>query len=127
MGTVGTIGTDSWLEAFAAALADADLDTGDVRIAVRHQIVDGPSWVVQVDDDGVTVTRGKTDDDDVDAAADVTFTWQADDAAKVAEGEGSPLAPFQAGRLRVGGDLSRLADAAALFARLPKVPGGGRA
>jgi len=33
--------------------------------------------------------------------------------------------PFQAGRLRVGGDLTRLTEVAALFARFPPVGGDG--
>lgn len=128
---MGTVGTDPWLEAFAAALTAADLDPGPVRIVVRHRIVDGPAWTVRVDQGGITVARADDTDDTDDNSnddADVTFTWQADDAAAVAAGELGPLVPFQAGRLRVGGDLSRLSEAAELFARLPRVgAGSGRA
>ena len=46
----------------------------------------------------------------------------ADDVAAVATGTTAPLAVFQAGRLRVGGDLRRLTDATELFARFPGVP-----
>lgn len=107
-----TVGSDPWLLAFAAAVAD--VDPGEVRIAVRHEIVDGPAWVVRAGDGGVTITR--------DDEADVTFTWRRDDAEAVARGELAALVPFQAGRLRVGGDLRRLSEAADLFARLPGVP-----
>jgi hypothetical protein len=107
---MSTVGSDPWLARFAAAVAD--VDPGDVRITVRHSIVDGPSWVVRAADDGVSVGR--------DGEADVTFTWLAADAAAVAQGAIGALVPFQAGRLRVGGDLNRLRAAADLFARLPR-------
>jgi alkyl sulfatase BDS1-like metallo-beta-lactamase superfamily hydrolase len=109
-----SVGSDPWLEAFAAAVAG--IDAGDLRITVRHRIVDGPAWVVRAADGGVSVGRG---DDDGDA--DVTFTWSADDAEAVARGELGALVPFQAGRLRIGGDLDRLREAAALFERFPSV------
>lgn len=115
-----TLGSDGWVAAFAAAVAD--VDAGDVRIAVRHQIIDGPSWVVRAADGRVTVERDDADTDTgADADADVTFTWSADDAAAVARGDLPALAPFQAGRLRIGGDLHRLREASELFGRLPRV------
>jgi alkyl sulfatase BDS1-like metallo-beta-lactamase superfamily hydrolase len=111
------VGSDRWIDRFATAVAG--LDAGDTRIAVLHRIVDGPAWVVSVDEAGVAVARAEPD-----APADVTFTWQRTDAEAVAAGEVSALVPFQAGRLRIGGDLTRLAEAADLFTRFPTVGAG---
>lgn len=116
------IGTPGWLDALARSVAD--LDAGGVRVAVLHRVEGGPSWVVAAEGEHVTARAAAADE-----PADVTFTWQADDARAVAAGEASPLAVFQAGRVRIGGDLRRLPEATALFARFPGVavpsaPGG---
>lgn len=108
------VGSDAWLERYASAVAT--MAPGDARISVRHRIDGGPTWVLRVDERGVTVDRA-----DDSTAADVTFTWQRADAEAVARGQASPLDAFQAGRLRVGGDLHRLAEVAGLFAAFPAV------
>jgi hypothetical protein len=118
------VGSDQWIERFAAAVAD--LDPGATRITVLHRIVDGPAWLVRVGDGGIAVERvDAADTADTADTADVSFTWQQADAEAVADGAMSALVPFQAGRLRVGGDLHRLSEAAALFARFPAIAGGG--
>ena len=108
------IGSDGWIDAFAAAVAE--VDGGDISISVRHRLSDGPAWLVVIDEGRVSVRRAAGDE-----PADVTFLWQRADAEAVASGDISPLSAFQAGRLRVGGDLNRLAEAADLFARFPAV------
>jgi alkyl sulfatase BDS1-like metallo-beta-lactamase superfamily hydrolase len=106
------IGSDAWIEAFAAAVRHIDAGPGEVR--VLHRVVDGPAWLVATVDGHVCVERAEPDD-----GADVTFTWERDDAEAVARGHITALTPFQAGRLRVGGDLRRLVEVADRFARLP--------
>ena len=106
------LGAPDWIDALARSVDG--LDAGGVEVTVRHRIEGGPSWVVAAD--GRRVTARPAADDE---AADVTLTWQADDAAAVAAGEASALTVFQAGRLRIGGDLRRLNDAASLFGRFP--------
>ena len=65
-------------------------------------------------DGTVGVDQADPDDD-----ADLTFHWQHDAGEAVAQGEHGPLVAFQAGRLRIGGDLTRLTEVAGLFARFP--------
>jgi hypothetical protein len=113
------IGSEAWVEAFDRAVAD--LDPGDVAVVVEHRIEAGPAWVVDAGPGRVRVRPVGQDD-----APDLTFTWRHDDADAVARGELAPLTAFQAGRLRIGGDLRRLPEVAALFARFPAVaPGRG--
>jgi alkyl sulfatase BDS1-like metallo-beta-lactamase superfamily hydrolase len=109
------IGALPWIEALDRSLAG--LDAAGTTVTVRHHLEDGPSWLVVAD--GTRVHAHAAGDHD--EAADVTFTWQADDAAAVAAGTTTVLAVFGTGRLRVGGDLRRLAEATALFARFPGV------
>lgn len=111
------VGSPAWIDALAAAVAT--VDAGDAEVSVLHRIVDGPSWLLRADDGRVVVEPAPPDTD-----ADITFTWQRDDAEAVARGEFGPLVPFQAGRLRVGGDMALLTDVASLFAQLPAVPVG---
>lgn len=111
------VGSPAWIDAFAAAVAT--VDPGDAEVSVLHRIVDGPSWLLRTGDGRVAVEAASPDAD-----ADITFTWQRDDAEAVARGELGPLVPFQAGRLRVGGDLTLLTEVAALFAQFPAVTVG---
>lgn len=106
------LGSPPWVDALSRSVGG--VDAGGSVITVRHRIAGGPAWLVVADGHAVEV-RVATDDDE----GDVTFTWQADDAAAVAAGTTTVLAVFGTGRLRVGGDLRRLADATALFARFP--------
>jgi alkyl sulfatase BDS1-like metallo-beta-lactamase superfamily hydrolase len=111
------IGSEVWIDAFNAALTG--LDAGDAEVAVLHRIDGGPAWLVVAAGGTVSVQAAGPGED-----ADLTFTWQRADAGAVARGDISPLEPFQAGRLRIGGDLTRLAEVAGLFARFPAVPVG---
>jgi hypothetical protein len=106
------IGSPDWIEALARSLAG--IDAGGVTVEVLHRIDGGPSWVVAAD--GTSLTARPAGDLDT---GDVSFTWEADDAAAVAAGDAAVLSIFGTGRLRVGGDLRRLAEATALFARFP--------
>ena len=106
------VGSDEWVAAFD--LAVEGVAAADRAVRVEHRIDGGPAWVVDAGPDGVRVRRA-----DPDHAADLTFTWERADADAVARGELAPLAAFQAGRLRIGGDLRRLSEVADLFARLP--------
>lgn len=109
------IGSDAWIDAFSAAVAG--LEAAGVEITVLHRIDGGPAWRVTAAGGALRVERAEPTED-----ADLVFTWQPADARAVARGELAPLAPFQAGRLRVGGDLTRLTEVARLFARFPAVP-----
>ena len=106
--------TPEWVARFDEAVAD--VDAGAVELTVLHRIVGGGAWKITVAGGQVRVVVATHDD-----PADLTFTWDAADAAAVARGDHGPLVPFQAGRLRVGGDLTRLAEVAELFARFPAV------
>jgi hypothetical protein len=109
------IGTSGWIDAFNAAVAGLDADGTD--ITVLHRIEGGPAWLVVASGGAVGVDAADAGDD-----ADLVFTWQRTDAEAVARGDVTPLEPFQAGRLRIGGDLTRLTEIAELFARFPPVP-----
>lgn len=109
------VGSPHWIEALAEATAE--VDAGDVVVSVLHRVDGGPAWRIAAADGAVEVRAA-----DADEPADLTFTWQADDAAAVAAGAASPLTAFQAGRLRVGGNLDRLGEVVGLFARFPGVP-----
>ena len=106
------IGSPAWIDAVAASVVG--LDAGGTSVSVLHRIEGGPSWIVEADGGDVTVRPAAPDE-----GADVSFSWQADDAAAVAAGTTTVLAVFGTGRLRVGGDLRRLTEATALFARFP--------
>ena len=109
------LGSPAWIDALARSVEP--LDAGGIVLTVRHRIEGGPGWLVIADGDRVTATPVTHGD-----AGDVSFTWQRGDAEAVAAGTTSALAVFQAGRLRVGGDLRRLTEATTLFARFPGVP-----
>ena len=111
------IGSPAWVDALTRSIAGLDAD--GLRITVLHRIIDGPAWRVVAAAGRVTVEPAEPGDE---AEADVTFTWHRDDVTAVAASATTPLAVFQAGRLRVGGDLRRLTDATELFARFPGVP-----
>ena len=108
------LGSLPWIEALGRSVSGAD--PGGVVVTVLHRVAGGPSWVVASDGRRVEV-RAATEGEE----GDVSFTWQPDDAAAVAAGTATVLGVFGTGRLRVGGDLRRLAEATALFAGLPGV------
>jgi putative sterol carrier protein len=109
------IGSAAWIDAFNAAVADVDAE--DAEITVLHRIDGGPAWLVVACEGTVGVDSADGDDE-----ADLVFTWQRDDAEAVARGDVGPLEPFQSGRLRIAGDLTKLTDVSDLFARFPAVP-----
>ena len=111
-----TIATPEWVARFDEVLAP--VDAGDADVTVLHRIAGGAAWRITV-----AGGRARAAVAEPDEAADLTFTWEAADAEAVARGDYGPLVPFQAGRLRVGGDLTRLSEVAALFARFPAVGG----
>jgi hypothetical protein len=94
------------------------VDAGPIEVDVLHRLTGGAAWRISAAGGRVRVTVAAPDE-----AADLTFTWEPDDAEAVARGDYGPLVPFQAGRLRVGGDLTRLAEVADLFARFPAIGG----
>lgn len=110
------IASAGWVEQFDRAVAA--VDTGDVEVTVLHRIDAGGAWLVTLSGGRARVTVA-----DPDAPADLSFTWQRDDAEAVARGEYGPLVPFAAGRLRVGGDLTRLGEVREVLARFPAVDG----
>lgn len=109
------LGSPPWIEALARSVAG--VDAGGVAITVLHRVEGGSGWVVAADGERIHVRPAAHGE-----AGDVTFTWQPDDAAEVAAGDSTVLGVFGTGRLRVGGDLRRLAEATALFARFPGTP-----
>jgi predicted lipid carrier protein YhbT len=94
--------SEEWVDLLAAAAAGAGVDA-TLTLAVR-QVVDDVSWTVRVAGGRVSVDR------DVDA--DLTLTTDRATAAALARGELATQDAFAAGRLRLGGDLSRLLTAA---------------
>jgi hypothetical protein len=110
--TSAPVGSPAWVDDLARSLRE--VDAGGVTIAVLHRIEGGPAWVVAADGRSVTARPAASDD-----TGDTTFTWQPEDAAAVSVGTTTVLAVFGTGRLRIGGDLRRLADATALFAAVP--------
>ena len=106
------IGSPPWIAALARSVDG--LDAEGVTLTVVHRVEGGPSWVVAADGRRVTVRAAAAGE-----TGDISFTWQPDDAAAVAAGRAAVLTIFGTGRLRVGGDLRRLAEATALFARFP--------
>ena len=87
------IATPAWVARFDEALADVDV--GDAQVTVLHRIAGGTAWRITAADGRARVAVAGPDE-----PADLTFTWEADDAEAVARGDYGPLVPFQAGRLR---------------------------
>jgi len=80
--------------------AAADLD-----LTVQQVVSDGDdevTWFVRLRRGEVAIRAGRAED------ADVTFTQDRATARAIADGELSAQAAFMAGRLRTGGDLTRL-------------------
>ena len=94
--------SDEWVDAFAQAAAAAQVDPG-VTLSVR-QVAGDAAWTVRVAAGHVSVDR--------DPAADVTLTTDAETAAALVRGELATQDAFAAGRLRLGGDLTKLLAAA---------------
>ena len=94
--------SDPWIDALAAAAASADV--GSVATLAIRQVVEDVAWTVRVGDGRVSVDRGED--------ADLTLTTDRGTAAALVRGELATQDAFAAGRLRLGGDLSRLLTAA---------------
>lgn len=94
--------SDEWVDALAAAAASASV-AEDAELSVR-QVVDDAAWTVRVAGGRIAVDR--------DATADVTLTTDRATAAALVRGELATQDAFAAGRLRLGGDLTKLLDAA---------------
>ncbi|MGV3760720.1 MAG: SCP2 sterol-binding domain-containing protein [Actinomycetota bacterium] len=117
--------SDAWFDEMAAA-AEGAAPPAELRL-VLQQVVTDPSddaeqaYALRVAEGRIEVRRGRV------AEPDVTFTQDRATAAAIARGELSAQAAFLAGRLRIGGQLHRFADAAAAMAELGDVFGAVRA
>lgn len=90
--------SDEWVDALASAAATATV-SDDAELSVR-QVVDDTAWTVRVAGGRIAVDR--------DPTADVTLTTDRDTAAALVRGELATQDAFAAGRLRLGGDLTKL-------------------
>ena len=112
-----------WIESFNRAVADvvlappgdgAGLATRDGHYAMGQVVTGGPGGEVRttlrVSDGRLTMTEGADDD------ADVTVRLSWDDAVAMAAGQLAATEAIAAGRVRVRGDLSVLAEAQATLA-----------
>ncbi len=111
-----------WVEAFNQALAevtvappgpDAGLAVRDGRFSMCQVVTGGPDGDVEatlrVEEGRVTLSRGGC----ADAAVTIRLSW--DDAVSMAAGALAPGEAIAAGRVRVRGDLSVLAEAQAVL------------
>lgn len=117
--------SDAWFEEMAAAAEQAS-PPAEIRITLQQVVTDagddGPVvYALRLADGTVEVVRGGLED------PDVTFTQDRATASAIARGELSAQAAFLAGRLRIGGEVHRFADAAASLAELDDVFGPVRA
>jgi hypothetical protein len=107
-----------WVQEFNEALADvviaapgpeAGLAIRDGRFSMGQVVTGGPDGEVQatlrVEEGRVTMTAGES------AGAEVTIRLTWEDAVAMAAGALSPAEAIAAGRVRVRGDLSVLAEA----------------
>ena len=109
--------SDEWIDALAAAAAGAVVGP-DAEIAVR-QVVGDVSWTVRVAGGRLTIDR--------DPTADVTLTTDPETAAALVQGRLATQDAFAAGRLRLGGDLTKLLAGAGALAGLDAAYAGVRA
>ena len=105
-----------WIAALdeAAKASDALREAADgLDLTVQQVVTDaGPdlgddgqvAWYVRLRHGDVAIRPGRADH------ADVTFTQDRATSRAIADGELSAQAAFMAGRLRTGGDLTRLLD-----------------
>lgn len=109
------LGTDEWIEAFAAAAA-AVPSSSVQPLVVQQELTDtGEAWHVVLDEQGARVERGHH------PAPDVTFSQDRLTALAINRGELAAQLAFVDGRLRVRGDVGRLAAAAELLASIGPV------
>jgi len=114
-----------WVDAFNRAVLDvsvappgpdAGLAVRDGRFSMSQVVTGGPhgdvATTLQVEDGVVTMAVG----DSPHAAVTIRLTWV--DAVAMAAGELTPAQAIAAGRVRVRGDLSVLAEAQAVLGAL---------
>ncbi len=114
-----------WIDAFNDALADvavaapgpdAGLAVRDGRFSMGQVVTGGPDGDVEttlrVVEGRVTMTAGAA----LDAVVTIRLTWE--DAVAMAAGALAPGEAIAAGRVRVRGDLSVLAEAQAVLAEV---------
>lgn len=99
----------AWFDELSARAAS--LRTDDALRLSLHQVVDGERWTVLVADGRVRVERGQNE-------ADVTLTTDRDTAEAMTAGSLTAQDAMAAGRLRLGGDLSKLLLAAPVLSAL---------
>ena len=115
----------AWVDAFNRALADVTIDppgpgaglaVRDGRFAMDQVVTGGPDGelhrVLRVLEGRVTMSGGDGGDSG-DAEVTIRLSW--DDAVAMAAGELVPAEAIAAGRVRVRGDLSVLAEAQAVL------------
>jgi hypothetical protein len=111
----------AWLDAAVAAFERHHARPGgDLDAVVIEQVVTGTpdgdvTYHLRLGTDGARFGRGSAAD------ATVVFTEDYDTAAAINRGELSAQGAFMSGRIRVRGDLSRLARAGEGFAELEDV------
>lgn len=122
--------TDEWIQSLDAAVrADERVRTADPDSSlVVQQTVTGigdddvtVSWHLTISSSDANVVAGPAD------APDVTFTQDHATAVAIGTGELSAQAAFMLGKLRVGGDVSRLIAQRELFEHLDDTFGEARA
>ena len=104
----------AWIAALAAIAAELDVEPGGAQLHVGHAITTAAGVVrygIEIANGRMAVTSGE--------GADVTITSDFATAWALHCGELDAQSAFRAGRLRVRGDISRLAAAADLVAKLP--------
>jgi len=114
----------AWIDAFNEAVADvevrppgpgAGLATRDGAFALCQVVTGGPDDEVRTT---LSVRDGRVQMAPGDGGAEVTIRLSWDDALSMATGTLSPGEAIAAGRVRVRGDLSVLAEAQAVLAAL---------
>ena len=111
-----------WVAAANRAVAPIAVD--GLEAVVQHVVTGGPGgdcrYYIDVRGGRGAVVAGETD------APTLTFTEDYETAAAVARGDTSAQAAFMAGRIRIGGDLSKLGTAAEAMAALDSALGSIR-
>jgi putative sterol carrier protein len=74
---------------------------GDLKLSIQFDLSGdgGGQWVAQIKDGALDVTKGTAAD------ADATLKMDADDFAKMSDGDLNPMMAFMSGKIKVDGDL----------------------
>jgi putative sterol carrier protein len=95
-----------WLAEMEAASIAGESGPTDERVVLQQVVTGGPdgevAYVVEIDDAGVRMTRGRRGD------ADVTITEDYETAVAIHAGTLSLPDAFMAGRVKVAGNLAAL-------------------